>query len=642
LKSGKTHRNIFSALQPRRTTAERIIRPAIRRFAWVACVIALLPRPAVAEDPSAKRILLLHQNGIAEPIHARFDVAFVEALRSAGSPSIPIDLYEETIETRRFPGSEQSWLAREYLKRKYADRTIDVIVTLGSVPLTFARLNRDLFGTPSIVALVTPSGQLDPGDNVTGLQGGFWIDGTIDLALSLLPGTQSVFVIEGARSNADDIKTEVERQLKDRGRLNLVYLKDIPLGELIARVRAIPPHSIVLYVGQSMRTASLDIDQFDALKEIVRASPAPIFSQFEEFLGRGVVGGYMWRSEDDARRMAEMALRIVGGTSARDIPAGRGTYATLLDWSQLQRWNIPDTRLPAASIVLFRPQSFFESYRWYVVGGLLVFIGQLALIVGLVVHRARRRRAEEDARRSRENLAHLTRVSAMGELAASLAHELNQPLSAILANARAATRLLATDGDVVPELRDILQDIVDDDKRAAEVISRVREMVSKRTTERVPVDLNEIVRTVTRMLTSDSIIRQVPIELDFSPAPLIVSGDRVQLEQVVLNLLLNAFEATSTSNRLPRTVVVTTNASDRQSAHLVVRDNGPGLKSGSEGRVFEPFYTTKGSGMGMGLSIARSIVESHGGRIWAANALERGAEFHLTLPRTAAQSPRIA
>jgi two-component system sensor kinase FixL len=288
-------------------------------------------------------------------------------------------------------------------------------------------------------------------------------------------------------------------------------------------------------------------------------------------------------------------------------------------------------------------QSYLELYRWYVAGGLIVIGAQLALIVGLLVQRVWRREAEADARRAREHLAHLTRVSAMGELAASLAHELNQPLTGILANAQAAQRLLTTDPRARPELKLILQDIVDDDKRAAEVISRMREMVSKQTPERTDVDVNKVIHTVTKLVASDSIIRQVSMDLQLAPDPLIVDADRVQLEQVFLNLLLNALEATSVSSRVPHSVVISTDASDRHSVHVIVRDNGSGVPAGAEWEVFEPFYTTKGSGMGMGLSIARSIIESHGGNIWAATALERGAEFHFTLPRTAsAASTRIA
>jgi signal transduction histidine kinase len=349
---------------------------------------------AAADVPVTKRILLLHQAGVGGPIRAKFDAAFVDAIRS--TDAVPIDLYEETIETERFHGAEPSRLLRQYLQDKYADRKIDVIVSQGIVPLTFARQNRELFGNPPIVAVASPAGQVaGSDDDVTGLQGGFFINGTIDLALELLPDTETVFVVDGARENQGEIQAEIEQQVSERKRsVGLVYLRDLPLSDLLARIAAIPERAVVLFVRQTMRNQSQDLDQFEALAHVLRASPVPVFSQLEEFMGRGIVGGYVWRFETDAWRMAEMARQIASGASARDIPPGRATYNTLLDWQQLQRWNIPESRIPAGSIVLFRPQSFFEFYRNYALSGLLVITLQLALIVGLFVQRIRRRRAE--------------------------------------------------------------------------------------------------------------------------------------------------------------------------------------------------------------------------------------------------------
>lgn len=616
----------------------------LRRLAWFACLVMCAPVAMEAQSPTApRRILLLHQSGVGEPLRARFDVAFVDAVRSADA--IPIDVYEETVETRRFPGSQQSWLVKEYLRNRYADRPIDVIVTVANPPLTFARLNREMFGAPALVAVLPGSGRIaETHDYITGLQGGSSVQGTIDLAVSLLPSTRSVIVVDGARDDTGETETEIERQLKaDPRGLGLVFLRNLPLADLVSRLAVAPTESIVLFVRQTMRSQSQDIDQFEALKEVVKASPVPIFSQVEEFMGHGVLGGHVWRFETDAKRLADIAVRVASGENPRSVPIARPTYTKIVDWQQLTRWNLPESRVPQDATVMFRPQSFFETYRRYVIGGLIIFIAQLTLIVGLLAQRAWRRHAEADARRTREHLAHMTRVSAMGELAASLAHELNQPLTAIRANAQAARRLLIAGGSPPGELRDILQDIVDDNKRAAEVISRMREMVTKRTPERKHVDLNEVVIAVTKMVASDSIIRQVFIDLDLAPDELIVEADRVQLEQVVLNLLLNALDAASMSNRVPHKVVIVTSLSDRNTAHAIVRDNGPGLKAGSEWQVFEPFYTTKGSGMGMGLSIARSIIEAHGGTIWAATDVKQGAEFHMTLPRAVVTaSTRIA
>src|SRR6185503_9417837 len=176
------------------------------------------------------------------------------------------------------------------------------------------------------------------------------------------------------------------------------YLRDLVLDDLVARLEAIPPHSIVVLIRQAIRTPSRNLERAEGLTRVLRASPVPVFSLREDSLGRGVVGGPIWRFETDARRVATMARRIATGTSPRDIPIGRNTYQTMLDWQQLQRWGISESRIPAGSIVLFRPKSFLDQYGGYVAGGVAVFTAQLMLIVGLLAQRARRRRAEDNAR----------------------------------------------------------------------------------------------------------------------------------------------------------------------------------------------------------------------------------------------------
>ena len=249
-----------------------------------------------------------------------------------------------------------------------------------------------------------------------------------------------------------------------------------------------------------------------------------------------------------------------------------------------------------------------------------------------------RKRAELEAQRSRQELAHFTRVSTIGEMTASLAHELNQPLTGILANAQAALRFLASKSPDLLEIREILKDIVDDDRRAGEVIRRLRGLLRKEEVQYRLLDLNVLIRDVAKLLSSDAIIRNVSVRLELDPDPAIVSGDGVQLQQVVLNLLLNAMDAMNESAGDGRTVTVRTEHSDTGAIHVSVQDAGTGFRQGTQHLVFEPFYTTKPSGMGMGLAISKSIIEAHGGLIWAGDNALGGATFHFSIPVPARES----
>ncbi|MFL9869711.1 ATP-binding protein [Paraburkholderia fungorum] len=237
-----------------------------------------------------------------------------------------------------------------------------------------------------------------------------------------------------------------------------------------------------------------------------------------------------------------------------------------------------------------------------------------------------------ELQRNQQDLAHLTRVSTMGELAGSLAHELNQPLTAILSNVQAAQRFMATDPVDVAEVREILNDIVQDDYRASEVLRRIRATVKKVDKELVPLDLATVLRDAVFLLHTDAIVRETRVTLEISDDVPAVCADKVQLQQVALNLLLNAFDAMSQVAPQERVVWVELTRQGDDIARIAVRDCGHGLTVGKLDTIFKPFYTSKPHGLGLGLSISRSIVELHGGRIWAENNLDRGATFYVTLP----------
>jgi len=260
------------------------------------------------------------------------------------------------------------------------------------------------------------------------------------------------------------------------------------------------------------------------------------------------------------------------------------------------------------------------------------FVQRLHLLGDVFANTLSRRRSEMEGQRLRQDLAHVGRVSTMGELTASLAHELNQPLTAILSNAQAAQRLLASDKTDLVEIREILGDIVEDDKRAGEVIHRLRGFLKKSNLELSALDIGELVSQVARLVSSDAIIRNVAIRLELAPGLPPVCGDRVQLQQVILNLLMNGLDAMRESSEGERTLVLRTVGDGPASVTVAVEDSGVGIDEADLEHVFHAFYTTKADGLGMGLAIARSIVEAHGGHLAARSNPRCGATFSFTLP----------
>ncbi|HJS74112.1 MAG TPA: ATP-binding protein [Vicinamibacteria bacterium] len=256
---------------------------------------------------------------------------------------------------------------------------------------------------------------------------------------------------------------------------------------------------------------------------------------------------------------------------------------------------------------------------------------RLQLVAAVLANALARENAEGEARRSRDELAHTLRVSTMGVLGTSLAHELNQPLHAIMMNAETALTRLEEGFHEPEELRAILSDIVSDDLRASTVISRIRPLLRKGDSEQVSLDVNDLVREVISLLDIDARAREVVLKLRLNGASAVVRGDRVQLQQVLLNLVLNGIEAMASTPRRDRRILVETSVvGDR--AEVRVEDNGPGIPPGREEQVFEPFYTTKPAGLGMGLSIASSLVQAHGGTLRASNGGSSGAVFVFDLP----------
>jgi PAS domain S-box-containing protein len=399
-------------MKPRKNSSSvglKLIRTAALLI-WV--VMSLLPSVGRAQQSAApKRVLVLYWYNKDFPFNVRFDQSFQAALQSA--PAGTVEYYPEYLETNRFPGENQSLLLRDYLRQRYADRTMDVVVASGYVTLDFLLKYRDdLFPHTPIVFLLGTRPTTEELAARPGLTGIITLNAyrkTLDLALRLHPGTEQVFVISGTLQRDKKLETMARKELQvSEGRVRINYLTDLPPDELIAKTKSLPGRSIVLYVWQQSQTEQGEVLEFlDILGLIARSAPVPIYGMNSLSVGKGLVGGYVYTPETSATRVAEIALQIANGARPQDIPVENAPIVPMFDWRELRRWGISEGKLPPGSIVLLKEPTFWEQYKGRVIATLAVIAVQTLLIGFLLLERRRRQRTTLDLRKSEEQFRQL-------------------------------------------------------------------------------------------------------------------------------------------------------------------------------------------------------------------------------------------
>jgi signal transduction histidine kinase len=351
-------------------------------------------------------------------------------------------------------------------------------------------------------------------------------------------------------------------------------------------------------------------------------------------MGHGLAAGAVESLALRGERLAGLVVRAIDGELAgKPVVEPPPPSRCAADGRQLKRFGLSARLLPDECEVRYVEPGFFERYWWQSLLVALALVAQTLLIAALLLQRRRRRAAELSLQAQRVQLLHASRLAVAGELTASIAHEINQPLGAILSNADAAEMLIQSDQLRRDELLQILADIKRDDLRASEVIKRLRALLARHDTERRRFNLNEAVHTTAGILRAEARRREVDVEYDLRAERADVLGDVVQIQQVIINLMLNAFDASAGVPKDACRVVVETRDT-ANGVQVSVRDFGVGIAAADLPRVFDSFFSTKRNGMGLGLAIARSIVEAHGGTI-SASGCDVGVEFRIILPLAA-------
>ncbi len=415
-------------------------------------------------------------------------------------------------------------------------------------------------------------------------------------------------------------------------RVTLEWFTRLAADDMVKRVAALPAHSAIFYPTIRVDGHGVPQEGDALLLRFIEENRAPIFTHTDSLFGHGIVGGPMFSSQEMADACAKVAVQLLNGELPGDIKiVPVGLAAPRYDWRQLQKWGIKESLLPPGSEILFREPTEWQRYSWQIAFFAAVILIQAGLIAILLNEHRRRKWAEVQARQRMAELARVNRFSTAGELTASIAHEINQPLGAILTNAETAQAILKSQSPDIVELKDILDDILQDDRRASEVIRRIRSLLSKAPFELKNLDLNDVARETVEFLSTLAIGRKVELHSLITPNALPILGDPIQLQQVILNLVVNGIDAMKDTPAENRIVSIRTSRVEKF-AQLSVSDFGSGIPADKLKEVFEPFFTSKEAGMGMGLSIARTIIEAHGGLIWAKNRDHGGASFRIKLP----------
>jgi signal transduction histidine kinase len=462
----------------------------------------------------------------------------------------------------------------------------------------------------------------------------FDVGKTIDLAGRLQPNATRVVVVTGSADFDRSWEKSARETLGDSysGR-DVEYLSGLTLEGFKEKARQLHADAILLILTVFQDAEGRKFVPRDAAAEIAAASGAPAYAVYSSNIGQGVLGGYVETFESMGQDMARLTDQYFAGAppTPQTIHSKGGP---VVDWRQMRRWGIEPARLPKDAELRFYEPTAWERYRPEILAALTVVLLQAATIAALIVQDRRRRRIGQELAVERLELAHLSRRTQLGELSGAFAHELNQPLTSILANAEAGARLLRKNPPDTEELKEILGDIVEEDKRAAGVIVQLRRLMVKGEAKLDPIDLNEAVTATIALARSELLARQTKCDFQRGQPYLPVRGNLVQLQQVILNLILNATDAMSQLAPSERQIAITTRRRDDGFRELAILDRGPGLAPEMRTKAFKPFVSTKPNGLGLGLAICHSIALAHGGTLKFDEQRTNGAQIILALPPT--------
>ena len=627
-----------------------------------------LPVSPAPSDPRGRpSVLFVDQEVITRPliqeIMEGFRVFFLE------HPENAPEIFVESLDLSRLQAAGTSATmtteleTTAWLKQKYSGKRLDLLVASNArvFPLLVA-LREQIAPQAWILTMERLGEAVNPNSaipNVAILRSDDASISALQLTKQLFPTTQRVAFVGTTFPHIQNMKATVSQFREQTQPMGIEFesLVDLEMTELTQRLQQLPANTVIYYSAVHTDRNGQRLVPADVVEFLSRQTPHPIISGLDTFVGRGVVGGVCIQGKTVGRMMAEMTRDYI--TTGR-VADRTMTVNVILDARILDQFSVPDARIPAGAEVRFQQPGFLEQYWPQTLAGAVIFISQAWLIGALLIAMRRRRTAEQTMERQREQLQHASRLSTLGQYAATLAHELGQPLGAILNNIEAAEQLLSREPEKhLDELRDIIHDIGEDDRRAGRVLDSIRAMVRRQQPSQRPLNLANLLQNVLVLVQPTMVAQRINITVSCElPNPIII-GDEVLVQQAVLNLLNNSMQAiqqqAAAQNSDPPSGLRTGESSRERSSvgsirihirpamsfdfarfdnciELEILDNGGGIDSSIESSVTEPFFTTRSSGLGMGLSIVQSIMEQHDGQMVLQNQPGTGLTVQLLFP----------
>src|ERR1700730_11068085 len=494
-----------------------------------------------------KRVLILHPVGRDFVPWSEYGKTVREELLR----QLPegIDLYETSVVSARSGDVEEGPFA-DYVQALFVKRQPDLVVAISSPAISFIQRRREqLF--PSVPAVFMGVDQrrisridLTPRDAL--IASDVDLNLIIENILKLLPNVTNIAMVLGNSPNERYWSEQMRAELKPfENRVAFTWFNELSFEEVLRRATVLPPNTAIFFVLLSVDAAGVPHEEGKAMARLRAVTNAPIFGYSDVFLGQGIVGGPLISVSSVGQKAANAAVRILSGESPASINTPPVKPETpKYDWRELQRWGISESRLPAGSAIYFRYPSPWEQYRLPISAGIAALLLQAAIISWLLVERRRRHFAQAEATSRRREVVRLNRVTTANVLSSSIAHELNQPLGAILSNTEAAQVLLKADPPDLGQIGEILSDIVRDEQRASEIIFGLRKLLNNRTEADLrSFDLNDTVRDMVKIITPEVERRGVVLRTILGPEALTVRCDPIHLQQVLMNLVMNGMDA---------------------------------------------------------------------------------------------------